>query len=106
VNASCIIVDWFSKGGNMKNNVRAGLTILSCMLSPTAAGQEPQPQDRLIGGDDEHGNPRQPVPRDDATQQAEMDRAMASMTPEQKAQMAKMRANMEEALKKINKDGN
>ena len=41
-----------------------------------------------------------------ATQQAEMDRAMAGMNPEQKAQMAKMRANMEEALKKINKDGN
>jgi hypothetical protein len=39
-------------------------------------------------------------------QKAEMDRAMAGMTPEQKAQMARMRANMEEALKKIKKDGN
>ncbi len=88
----------------MKKNVRVRLTILFGMLSATAVGQDLNLRTGLWEAATSMETQGNLYPEVTDAQKAEMDRAMAGMTPEQRAQMAQMRAKMEKALKDSNKE--
>ena len=85
----------------MKNNSRVRLTILSCMLSAAAAGQDLNLRTGLWETTTSMETQGNPYPEMTAAKIAEMERAMTGMTPYQRAQMAQMMDKIEEPRRTI-----